>query len=133
MFFIGKFNKKYVNFWDQGDFRLFKDRTSFYSRSKKCIITLLKILTNKNQSHFRTLFALVSITFSFGENSNFGQESLLEVLRQNIAGQGHGQLTFKSKKFICHGISLSCFGVMRMVNSHTYLNINQRLVNWIIL
>ena len=30
--------------------------------------------------------------------------------------------------FSCHGISLSCFGVMRMVNSHTYLNINQRLV-----
>ena len=28
----------------------------------------------------------------------------------------------------CHGIALSCFGVMRMVNSHTYLNINQRLV-----
>ena len=35
--------------------------------------------------------------------------------------------------FSCHGISLSSFGVMRMVNSHTYLNINQRLVNWIIL
>ena len=33
----------------------------------------------------------------------------------------------------CHGISLSCFGLMRMVNSHTYLNINHRLVNWIIL
>ena len=29
---------------------------------------------------------------------------------------------------ICHGIAFSCFGVMRMVNSHTYLNINQRLV-----
>ena len=35
--------------------------------------------------------------------------------------------------FSCHGISLSCFGVMGMVNSHTYLNINQRLVNWIVL
>ena len=30
--------------------------------------------------------------------------------------------------FSCHGISLSCFGVMRMVKSHAYLKINQRLV-----
>ena len=34
---------------------------------------------------------------------------------------------------VCHGIAFSCFRVMRMVNSHTYLNINQELVNWIIL
>ena len=36
--------------------------------------------------------------------------------------------TKKQFKKPCHGIAFSCFGVMRMVNSHTYLNINQRLV-----
>ena len=34
---------------------------------------------------------------------------------------------------MCHGTLFFLSGVMRMVNSDTYLNINQKLVNWIIL
>ena len=38
------------------------------------------------------------ITFTFSENSNYGQENLLEVLRWNIAGCC--QQTFENKKFV---------------------------------
>ena len=38
------------------------------------------------------------ITFTFSENSNYWQESLLEAIRQNIAG--HCQQTFCFRKFL---------------------------------
>ena len=51
------------------------------------------------------------ITFNFSENSNFRQESLLEVKRQNIAGLCEQTL---KQKFV--DISQQCFALLPQVN-----------------
>ena len=52
------------------------------------------------------------ITFTFSENSNYWQESLLELIRQKIAG-GYQQ-TFENKKFV--DIIQQCFALLPQVN-----------------
>ena len=48
----------------------------------------------------------------WGENSNCGRESVLEVQRQNISG--NCQQTFENKKFV--DINQQCFALLPQVN-----------------
>ena len=64
----------------------------------------------KVEKIFKRQPGLDPITFS--ENSNFEQESLLEVWRQNI--DGHCQQTFENKKFV--DITQQCFALLHQVN-----------------
>ena len=68
------------------------------------------------------------------ENSNYGRESFLEVLRQNIAG--YCQQTFENKKFV--DITQQCFALLpHALKSIKYLrrsfftkSINSKWLDW---
>ena len=51
-------------------------------------------------------------TITFSENSNYWKESLLEVIRQNIAGLC--QQTFENKKFV--DVTQQCFALLSQEN-----------------
>ena len=52
------------------------------------------------------------MTFTFNENTNYGQESLLDVERQIIAGCY--QQSFENKKFVDN--AQQCFAFTRQAN-----------------